>query len=537
MKINRRALLSAPLALWASSHATMPAGAGTEPTALPIPPLVDAKQAGGKIAFAARASAHEFVAGKPTPTLAYDTSYLGPTFRFQSGETVAVQFENKLDVSTTVHWHGLFIPSESDGGPHNTVAPGGNWSPSLNVTQKAATAWYHPHPHGDTARQVAQGLAGMIIVEDGRAAKWGLPIHYGVDDLPIVLQDRTINDDGQMIYDNGPMAVMHGSRGNRIVVNGAITPQAAVPRDVVRLRLLNGANARNFNLSFGDGRRFHVLATDNDYLDKPVAVEVLVIAPGERFEVLVDFKDGAGAELVTVPDHNGQFGSGMMQGMKSAITQMLASSEPVMSFKVDANLAAVGNVIPERLDPVEAVDASSAVQTRRFNLDSMMAANMPMMMNAGGGMAGMDHSNMQMSGDNMAGMNHSKMSGMDGTMGDGQGGLAMGMKMSINGKAFDMDRVDVQLKQGTTEIWEITGTEMAHPFHVHGASFRILDSGGEPPPAHLAGWKDTVLVEMGKTMRLLVSFDQPSSPGKPFMYHCHILEHEDAGMMGQFVTV
>jgi blue copper oxidase len=137
-----------------------------------------------------------------------------------------------------VHWHGLIIPGAVDGGPHNTVAAGQHWKASLNVDQPESTAWFHPHPHGETAQQVYSGLAGMLIVEDGRGERMGLPRSYGIDDLPLVLQDRFLDRSGAPVYQPGPMDIMAGYRGDIVIVNGTVAPVAQVPAGLVRLRLL-----------------------------------------------------------------------------------------------------------------------------------------------------------------------------------------------------------------------------------------------------------------------------------------------------------
>jgi blue copper oxidase len=532
MTLSRRHFLAGSTAMLAA-FGILSRKAYAFTTTLPLPPLVDLAETSGIAAFTAQRAKHAFVAGTDSDTYGYSGSYLGPIFRVRSGSTMQVKFKNELDVPTTVHWHGVFVPAVQDGGPHNLVEPSAVWEPKLTINQRASTAWYHPHPHGDTARQVHMGLAGLIYIEDETIAGLNLPSRYGVDDFPIVLQDRSFDAKGAMVYDASPMAVMHGSRGSNILVNGALAPWATVYKGLVRLRLLNGANARNFLLTFDDARSFHVIGNDNGFLPKPVEMSQLLIAPGERYEVLVDFGDGQGATLQTYPDHNSRFGNGFMQGLKARIASMTAETQPIMRFEADQSIAAVGTRLPVQLLELSPADETLGTKTRSFVLDSMMMANMPMMQEGGMmNMGGMDHSKMS-SPDNMAGMDHSKMSGM-GDMMSGQG-MGMGMKMAINGKTFDMNRIDADPALGSAEIWDVTGTEMAHPFHVHGASFRILQLDGSAPPEHMAGWKDTVLVN--ESARLLVKFDQPATKGSPFMLHCHILEHEDAGMMAQFITV
>jgi len=395
--------------------------------------------------------------------------------------------ENALDAATTVHWHGLLVPGHLDGGPQQLIRRGGTWRPVLKIDQPAATLWFHPHPHHDTARQIYMGLTGMIIVDDGSDARLGLPRTFGIDDLPIILQDRTFDSDGTIEYDNrtlNALDIAYGARGDTVIVNGAISPFARVPRGVVRLRLLNAANAQNYELRFSDERPFHVIASDGGFLAAPVAMTQLRISPAERFEILVDFSDGKSAILETGPDEEmGIFGRLAPDGSEDDV--------PVLRF--EPTMAPIVKELPRRLTELNAAAPVSGVQRRQFTLNSGLCGSR------------------QMAG------THTDMPTLIG----------------INGKPFDMGRIDIETKLGTTEVWEIVSLGMAHPFHVHGALFRILSIKGVLPPPHLMGWKDTVLVE--DKAELLVAFERPATREHPFMYHCHILEHEDAGLMGQYV--
>jgi blue copper oxidase len=458
-------------------------------TPLPIPQLIDAAANGNAVSLTMTKGTHAYRPGQPVTAYGFSAPVLGPVIRVQKGQSAQFAIENKMNQATTVHWHGLVIPGEVDGGPHNTIAPGATWKPLLRVDQPETTAWFHPHPHGDTARQVYSGLAGMLIVEDGSGARLGLPRSYGVDDLPLVLQDRVFARGGAPLYDPSPMDMMAGFRGDIVIVNGAVAPLARVPAGLVRLRLLNGANARIFDLRFEDGRGFHVIASDGGYLAAPVALRSLLIAPGERYELLVDFSSGADALLATGPDNNFPM-MGMMGGSRASVV-----GAEVMKFVVDRSIPVAATSLPHALVPVPSLDRSRAVARRQFMLNDMMM-------------------------------------GMMGGMGRGGAMGGMGSMMAINGRPFDMERIDVETKLGTVEIWDIAAQSMAHPFHVHGTQFQILLLNGRAPPPHLQGWKDTVLVN--REAQILVPLTQAATRSHPFMYHCHILEHEDAGMMGQF---
>jgi FtsP/CotA-like multicopper oxidase with cupredoxin domain len=343
------------------------------------------------------------------------------------------------------------------------------------------------------------GLAGMVIIEDGTGERLGLPRSYGIDDLPIILQDRQFDRNGALLYAAAGPTRMMGMRGDTLIVNGVFAPVVKVPRGLVRLRLLNAANARNFNLRFGDGRAFHVIASDGGYLPAPVAMKALTIAPSERFEILVDFSDGKAVLFETAADDRmmRRMGGGMMGRMMGRMIGSGAGT--LMRFEIDPSKPAVAKTVPEALITLAAPDQGRAIRRRRVSLDMGPAM--------------------------MRGM------GMDGGM--GMGG-PMGQPLGINGRAYEMQRIDFDPKLGTTEIWEVTPNMMAHPFHVHGVTFRVLSIGGRPPAPHLAGRKDTILLDAPG--QLLMTFRQLATREFPFMFHCHILEHEDGGMMGQYAT-
>jgi blue copper oxidase len=248
---------------------------------------------------------------------------------------------------------------------------------------------------------------------------------------------------------------------------------------------LNAANAQNFVLRFSDQRTFHVVASDGGFLPAPVAATRLTISPAERFEVLVDFANGKAVALETGPDEEmGIFGRLAPDGSADYV--------PVMRFETTTTKALVREM-PTRLVELSAASQVSAVRRRQFIVNSGICMNRP-----------------------QAG-EHTDMVALTG----------------INGQTFDMERIDVETNFGTSEVWEVVSAGMAHPFHIHGALFRILSIAGAPPPPHLAGWKDVVLVE--DRAELLVAFNRPATRDHPFMYHCHILEHEEAGLMGQYI--
>jgi FtsP/CotA-like multicopper oxidase with cupredoxin domain len=466
---------------------------------LPIPPLIDARREGQAVSLVAQAGRASLIPGTPSRTAGYNGQYLGPTIRVRSGDDVQFTVSNRLAEPTTVHWHGLLAPSSVDGGPHNPISPGETWRPVLPIRQAATTAWYHAHPHPRTGPQVYSGLGGMMIVTDDEEAALGLPSNYGVDDLPLILQDRVFDDAGALIYPQDPLSIMQGVRGDVILVNGAPSPLVRTPASIVRLRLLNAANARIFDLAFEDSRVFHWIGTEGGLLESPVPLTRLELAPGQRAEVLVNFSDARSVSLSTGPDLNlpmgmGGMGMGGMGMGRMGRRRGAGAARSVLRFEpVVTHGMRIGR-IPQRLARWTRPDPSRAVRRRRLNLTMGM--------------------------------------GMGMMMGRGMGG-GTGATHGIDGRSFDMRRIDQRVQLGDVEIWEVSGDMMRHPFHMHGVHFEVLSRDGRAPDLADQGRRDTMLVR--DPVELLVQFTQPATEA-PFMYHCHVLEHEDHGMMGQYLT-
>ena len=451
---------------------------------LEMPALLDATDT-GNFDLVAMAGKTNFLGGAETNTWGYNQPYLGPTLRVRNkGETQA-SVRNDLPEEISVHWHGLVIPGDVDGGPHQPVAPGTTWAPLLPIDQDPATLWYHSHIHGKTADQVYRGLAGILQLTDGRDDERGLPSTYGEDDLTLVLQDRRFDRDGRMSYNLSMEDSMMGFAGDMMLVNGQYLPAATVPKGVVRLRLINGSNARIYTLAIDDGRDMHLVGTDAGLLDKPISLQMITLAPGERIEVLVDFSDGRDVALVSGPELNS---GGMMGGMMGGSSGM-AQGFTILPFAVDATRKARIDKLPENIGGSRPAITATPVVTRNFTLDMRMG---PMMMFGGKS------------------------------------------RFSISGEAFDMKVMNHAVKLDTVEHWIISASMLMHPFHVHGVAFQVLSENGGPVRAQNRGWKDTVLVN--GQVEILVPFNRPADKKYPFMYHCHILEHEDGGMMGQFTV-
>ncbi len=458
---------------------------------LPIPPLLEAtpRDGVGHYQLEVQWGKTRFFADQETATLGYNGSYLGPTLRMKHGDRVSVDVKNGLSQITTLHWHGMILPAQMDGGPHQTIAPGASWNSSYTVRQRAATLFYHAHTHGKTGAQVYYGLAGMLIIDDDESLQAGLPVEYGVDDVPVIIQDRDFSSDGQLQYLRMMPDRMMGKHGATLLVNGALSPVFKAQKSLLRLRLLNASNARFYRLAFSDGRAFQVIASDGGLLQQPRILTQLDMAPAERYEILLDVSDGRSVMLRSLTGV-GNAGSGMM-------ARMMGMDRAFDVLRIDASAVRASNIKPPtRLTRYDDWSQVAVENTRKLELEMGMM-----------GMGGM----------------------MRGRMG--------GAMMRINGKAFAMDRIDFSAKKDSFEIWEISNpSPMIHPLHIHNTQFRIISRNGKRPPLHEAGYKDTAVVNRNEVVRLLVPTGPYADARHPYMYHCHILEHEDGGMMGQFVV-
>ncbi len=503
MKLSRRRFMQTVAVGAAVSGWQLPIfGQSSQLNTLKIPELYygDMRSGVNHYALTAQTGTVDFLPGLRTPTIGINGDYLGPTLRLMNGDDVAIAVRNQLGEETTLHWHGLHVPAKVDGGPAQIIAAGAEWNPQFRVSQKAGSFWYHSHMLHQTGAQVYRGLSGMIIIDDEDSSKLELPAEYGVDDIPLIVQDRRFNADGSFRYIGMHMDVMTGMYGDTILVNGTGAALFTPTTQRVRFRLLTAANARSFNFAFDDNREFQLIASDSGLLSAPVTLHHLELAPAERAEIVVNFSDGAPVKLVSLPlDANSPFTpQGMMRNM------LPMNSTPIQILAIAPQSQLESRVeIPDQLAEIQRISASEAQHVRRFTL------SMPMGM----------------------GMMNMRASGGRGQMGN------MGNEFQINGKTMDMATINERVNMGDTEIWEITNDSMMmHPFHIHQGQFQILDRNGVPPPAAEMGFKDTLRVGPGETARIIMRFEHFADPETAYMYHCHILEHEDNGMMGQFTV-
>ncbi|RVD56014.1 multicopper oxidase family protein [Mesorhizobium sp. M2D.F.Ca.ET.185.01.1.1] len=432
-----------------------------------------ANEAGRPGLFKARLTAESatarFTADQDTPILAYNGMSPGPLIEAYEGDRVEITFANRIaGEASTIHWHGMPVPADQDGNPMDPVAPGADRVYAFDLPEgSAGTYWYHPHPHGRTAEQVYRGLAGAFVV---KAKADPIPAAYG--DTALVFTDLRLAADGSM-PDNTMTDMMNGRVGDHVLVNGQKNPKLAVAMGAKRrLRLYNATNARFLRLAF-DNAAMTVIGSDGGLLEKPVAAEEILLSPAERVELVVAFDRPGAATLTTLDYDRGWMGPG--RPADAGLT--------LLAVDVSNTAAEAMPPLPERLRPIVPLNAPTV--SRRLVFTETMAMNPT--------------------------------------------GMEMGFL--INGKAFEMGRVDIVARAGDTELWEIVNqADMDHPFHLHGTQFQVVErerGGKVAKPPYLA-WKDTVNVARGETVRLLTRQERPGAR----MYHCHILEHEQLGMMG-----
>jgi FtsP/CotA-like multicopper oxidase with cupredoxin domain len=469
---------------------------------LPIPPILKPVRTGLDTDYyemTQRAGRQAILPGLKSEVWGYEGIFPGPTIEARSGRQVVIRQWNELPVPVATHLHGGVTPPESDGYPTDLILPKshgrGSSAPAGHGAlgrhshffkdyrypndQRAATLWYHDHRVDFTGPQVYKGLAGLYILRD--EVEDSLPLPGGEKEVPLVITDRTFNEDGSLYYPSidptlkrepGVLSsttngTYSGVFGDTILVNGAPWPRMEVSNTCYRFRILNASNARAYELALDPpppgGEPFVQVGSDGGLLQAPVSHDRILTSPGERFDVVVDFSRYRVGQEVTLRNLRGE-----------------GRTTEVMRFVV-ARREKEESAVPNGLAPeLNFPDPDQAEVSRQFQFIA---------------------------------------------------GVFGGMS-TVNGRVFDPDRIDARPRLGSTEIWEISG-DPAHPIHLHLAHFQVLSRDGGLPGAYDAGWKDTVFLE-GGTVRVAARFD--GYRGK-YVFHCHNLEHEDMMMMSNFEVV
>jgi len=425
--------------------------------------------------------------------------YIDPTLIVRRGERVQVQVANRLDEPTIVHWHGLGVDTKNDGGGMTLIAPGETYAYDFDVRDRGSLYWYHPHPHGQTARQVYGGLYGAIEVEDedDTALRGALDLAPGRSEITLVLQDRRHDAS----YAPSAADLLHGYLGDALYVNGTPCPYLDAGSRVYRLRILNACNARTLLLALRGTSAaripFSVIGNDGGLLPSPQRAEQAFLAAAERLDILVDLRDAPIGEAIVLeslafdPMHAENAGAAGSEhaGHDHGSAWPEGAARPLLQLRVRHRVA-YDRPIPATLSSIAPIDIANA-RERPLRL-----------------------------------------------------GYNKG-RWRINDRVFTMGETPIEVARESTEVWLLRNyyTSMPHAMHLHGFHFEVLERETSPDFVHsLAidergrlpsdlGRKDTVLVWPGESVRAAVRFAMPFEGPQTYLFHCHNLEHEDGGMM------
>ena len=427
----------------------------------------------------------QMLPGNQTITAAVNSSkFWGPTLIFNQGDTVHVNVTNHLNDSTTIHWHGMHLPAVMDGGPHQVIPPGTVWQPYWKVTNQAATYWYHPHLHMMTQEHMTKGLGGFIIVRDPEEAVLALPRTYGVDDIPVCLTSRRFTT-------NNAFVTANSSYGDYLLTNGTMNAEVTLPKQWVRLRILNAEMERAYNLGFSDNRTFYVIGNDGGLLNAPVARQRMILAVGERVEIMVDLSNDAMGSSFDMQAFNGGFALGFPGGEPNSTGQFGSLLNNTTFTVLHINVGATTS------DPITALPSALANNTYWTANDATVNRTV----NVTNGNPG-------------------------------------GQPFDFDNAPFAFSTINKTLDLNTTEKWTITNNQVfGHAFHIHDVEFKIVSRSSGTVADYESGWKDVLYLPRLESATFVARFNDYADPVHPFMYHCHFAPHEDAGMMGQFVVV
>lgn len=429
---------------------------------LPIPPVLKPVRSDATTDYyrlTERAARQHILPGPATPIWGYDGITPGPTIVQRSGRRTSLTVVNHLPDGTTVHLHGAHTAPGSDGYPTDLIRPGASQVYVYPDGQSARVMWYHDHAMAQTGPHLNKGLAGFYILHDAQEDSLHLP--WGANDVPIVIQDRLFAPDNTLRYPRTPATQASGVLGDTILANAAPQPYFRVANRKVRLRLLNGSDARQYRLALSNGQPLVQIGSEGGLLPAPVRQDSIDLAPAERADVVIDFsKVPVGSKVVL----QNRLGSG--------------PTSQVLRFDVVRHVTD-HSTIPASLRPIHRLSADDASVTRTFTLESAA----------------------------------------DGTW-------------TINDKPFDPRRIDADPKLGATEVWNFYNrSPQTHVMHMHDVNFQILDLNGLPPPPGTDSWTEMVTIPPFGAATVIARFEDFTGT---YVFHCHVLRHEDNAMMAQF---
>jgi len=476
----------------------------------------------------------EVLPGRRTPILAYAVEsggkrFLNPALLARKGDTMRLRMINNIDQPTVIHWHGLSVDAKNDGNGLQVVQPGQSRGYAFEIRDRASMYWYHPHAHGYIPQQAYHGLASRLFVEDDEEAalRKDLDLALGETEIPLVLQDREFDAQGRLVYAPTAAQSFGGWVGSRVLVNLTERPTLQLGRRIVRFRILNGSNARTYRLAFTQGGQalgYFLAGTDGGLLAKAQRIDQTFISPGQRLDVLVDLRDADPSRPVTLaslsfdPMHNeGGHGADYASPMAAPMAGMDHSQHGAAPVTSSVTAAPVDMAMEGDARALMRIDLKpSAKYERRMPavLSSLTELATP--------------------------------SGEPRRMQLGHNGRG---NWTINGWLFDPAQVPVSVQRGAREIWllENAQSSMPHPMHLHGVPFRVIERLGSPAQVRgLAGARgllpqdqgvvDTVHVWPGESVRIAIDFSHQHSGDQDYVFHCHTLEHAEAGMMLRYAV-
>ena len=500
--------------------------------------------------LSAKAVQQDIVPGKPARLLAYEVEsqgkrLLNPVLRLRSGGKISAKLWNGIEETSIIHWHGLIVDSNNDGHPHYAVAGGATYEYSFPVPNRAALYWYHPHPHHLTGKQVYLGLGGLFLVEDDEelALQKALDLQFGVTDIPLVLHDRRLDVQGQLVFNPTDEDKADGFLGSQVLVNWTPKPYFEAATRLYRFRILNASNARPYKLAFRSADQlldFQLIGNDGGLIGAPQKIREVFLSNAERVDVLLDLSKAKVGDTVTLvsvafdpmehedgppgadkpgekpAEKGGQKGAHATHG--AAAKKDAKQDEKKVAVSRDTGKEKLQE--PEKTDvpePGTAMDIMRIHVQRPEKYDRTVPATLSRIVPIAANCAS----------PRVIVLDHVKM------------------VWRINGQTYQHEKTPITVKRGATEVWNIQNAQasMPHPFHIHGFQFQILERIGSPEQqkklavndkglaASDLGWKDTVLVWPGETVCIALDFTHPFNGDQVYMIHCHNLEHEDQGMM------
>lgn len=439
---------------------------------------------GGTFNLTLKDSFKQFKSGNQTITGGINGDFWGPTLIFNKGETVHMNVQNKLNDSTTLHWHGFHLPAIMDGGPHQVIPPNTLWQPYWKVTNNASTLWYHPHLHEHTQEHMVKGLGGLIIIRDAVEATLAIPRKYGIDDIPLVLTSRSYDASNQFKFTDI-------AYGDYLLSNGTSNAEITLPKQVVRFRILNAETERGFILGLSDNRSFYVIGNDGGLLNAPVAVTRLPIHVGERYEILLDLSNDVIGSSLDLKAYN----SGQALGFPGGEPNTTGAFGSLLN-NIDFNVLHI-NIGASTSSPITAIPTLLVNNTFLTAADATVSRSVQITNGAPGPPD----------------------------------------PFRFDNKLFDFNLINHSVKMNDIEKWSVTNNNVfGHSFHIHDVQFKIISRSSGAIGVHEVGWKDNFFINRNETVSFVAKFADYSDSIHPFMYHCHFANHEDGGMMGQFVV-